>query len=92
MLVRNHLLCPYSDCEANRRVGNLRIQVVVNEVNGKRAVSLGKTVKGERKRTSLPYIWTKEVYKEECPYCQGPVEVVIDETHSTRYIHLRQTK
>lgn len=92
MLVRNHLLCPYSDCEANKRSGDLRIQVVVNEDDGERTVSLGKTLKGEKENTSLPYRYTKEVYDAECSYCQRPVEVVIDETHSTRYIHLRQGK
>lgn len=92
MLVRNHLLCPYSDCEANKRSGDLRIQVVVNEINEERTVSLRKTLKGEREKTSLPYKWNKEVFDSECPYCQRPVEIVIDETHSTRYIHLRQGK
>jgi hypothetical protein len=90
MLVRNHLLCPYSDCEANKRSEDLRIQVIVNDVNDKRTVRLEKTLKGEKEHTSLPYKWTKEVYDADCPYCQRPVEVVIDETHSTRYIHLRQ--
>jgi hypothetical protein len=68
----------------------LRIQVLVNEVDDKRTVSLRKTLKGEKGNTSLSYKWTKEAYDAECPYCQRPVEVVIDETHSTRYIHLRQ--
>lgn len=90
MLVRNHLLCPYSDCEANKRSGDLRIQVVVNEINDERTVGLRKTLKGEKENTTLPYKWTKEVYDSECPYCLRPVEVVINETHSTRYIHLRQ--
>lgn len=90
MLFRNHLLCPYSDCEANKRSGDLRIQVAVNEAEGERTVSLTKTLKGEKEKTSLPYRYTKEAYDSECPYCQRPVEVVIDETHSTRYIHLRQ--
>jgi hypothetical protein len=85
-------LCPYSDCEANQRSGSLRIQVRVNEVNDKREVSLRRTLKGEKERTSLIYVWRKEVYNEKCPYCQRPVEVVIDETHSTRYFHLRQAK
>jgi hypothetical protein len=92
MLVRNHLLCPYSDCEANKRSGDLRIQVVVNEINDERTVSLRKTLKGEKENTSLPYNYKREVYNEKCPYCKRPVEVVIDETHSTRYIHLRQRK
>jgi hypothetical protein len=91
MLVRNHLLCPYSDCEAHGRSGNLRIQVIVSEGNDKRLVSLAKTMKVEKKKkTSLPYIHTEEIYREKCPYCRRPIEVVIDETHATRYIHLRQ--
>ena len=90
MLVRNHLLCPYSDCEANKRSGDLRIQVVVNEINGERTISLKKTLKGEKDNTTIPYKWTKEAYDSECPHCQRPVEVVIDETHSGRNIYLKQ--
>ena len=60
MLVRNHLLCPYSDCEANKRSGDLRIQVVVNEVNNGRTVSLRKTLEGEQERTTLPYNYNRE--------------------------------
>ena len=93
MLIRNHLLCPYSNCDANKRSGNLRIQVLVNQVNDERDIKLKPITKGERGRTKLPYSYTKEVYSELfCPYCNSPVEVVIDETHSTRYIHLRQSK
>ncbi len=55
MLVRNHVLYPYSDCEACKRSGDLRIQG----------------------------------YNEKCPYCQGPVEVIIDETHSGRNVYPR---
>jgi hypothetical protein len=90
MLVRNHLLCPYSDCEANKRSGELRIQVIVNEVTNGRTVSLRKTAKGEKERTTLPYNFNREVYGEKCPYCQRPVEVIIDETHSGRNIYLKQ--
>jgi len=91
MLIRNHLLCPYSTCDANKRKGNLRIQVLVNQTNDKREVRLKPTISGERGRTKLPYKYTKETYSGfSCPYCNRPVEVVIDETHSTRYIHLRQ--
>ena len=96
MLVRNHLLCPYQDCEASKRSGDLRIQVAVNEINDERTVSLRKTLKGEKDNTNLPYKWNKEVYDSECPYCKRPVEVVIDENnnddeiHQTRYIHLRR--
>ena len=62
MLVRNHLLCPYSDCICNYRSKDLRIQVMVNQVNGEREVSLKETVKGKKGRTSLPYKYTYEVY------------------------------
>ena len=89
MLVRNHLLCPYSDCVCHERSQDLRIQVTVNQLNSKREVRLKKTIKGEGERTSIPYNYTKEVYSERCPYCLRPVEVVVDETHVTRYIHLR---
>jgi hypothetical protein len=93
MLVRNHLLCPCSDCVANKRSGTLRIQVQVNQIGSQREVRLEKTVAGERGTTNLPYKYTVEVYKGfSCPYCNRPVEVVIDETHSTRYVHLRQAK
>jgi hypothetical protein len=92
MLVRNHLLCPYSDCEANKRSKELRIQVLINEVNDERTVGLRKTLKGQKDNTTLPYKWTKEAYDSECPYCQRPVEVVIDETHTGRNISLRQRK
>ena len=54
MLVRNHLLCPYADRVATDRSKELRIQVLVNEVNGIIEVRLEKTVKGEKGRTSLP--------------------------------------
>jgi hypothetical protein len=92
MLVRNHLLCPYSDCAAHHRSGNLRIQVLVNQINGQRKVVLRESEKGDREKTSLPYKHNKEVYPGLCPYCQKSVEVVIDETHVTRYLHLRQAK
>lgn len=93
MLIRNHLLCPYSKCDANKRSGNLRIQVLVKQVNDKREVRLKQTVSGERGRTKLPYKYTNETYSGLfCPYCNRPVEVVMDETRSTRNIHLRQAK
>ena len=90
VLVRNHLLCPYSDCICHYRSKDLRIQVLVNHVNGEREVSLKETVTGEKGRTNLPKKFTYEVYIElKCPYCQRPVEVVIDETHNGRNINLR---
>ena len=89
VLVRNHLLCPYSDCVCHERSQDLRIQVILNQVNDKREVRLRKTIKGKRERTSIPYNYTKEICSEQCPYCLKPVEVVVDETHGTRYIHLR---
>ena len=93
VLIRNHLLCPYSNCDANKRSGDLRIQLLVNQENDKRKVNLKSTLKGQRGKTDLPYRNTKEVYSELfCPYCKKPVEVVIDETHTTRYIHLRQAR
>jgi hypothetical protein len=93
LLIRNHLLCPYADCDANKRSGDLRIQVLVNQDNGEREVRLKPTIRGQRGRTKLPYKYTKEVYSDLfCPYCNRPVEVVIDETHVTRYVHLRQSR
>ena len=90
MLVRNHLLCPYGDCVAHDRSRDLRIQVLVND---ERQVNLRKTTKGKRGKTRLRYKGTKDVVRGQlCPYCNKPVEVIIDETHVTRYIHLRQPK
>jgi hypothetical protein len=90
MLVRNHLLCPYGDCVAHDRSGELRIQVLVSD---ERLVNLKKTAKGKRGKTSLPYKGTREVVRGQlCPYCRKPVEVIIDETHVTRYVYLRQPK
>src|SRR3990170_287358 len=74
MLIRNHLLCPYSDCIANKRSGDLRIQVLVNQLSGKREVRLKTSVSGERGKTDLPYKHTNEVYHGFCPYCNRPVE------------------
>lgn len=90
MLVRNHLLCPYTDCEANKRSGDLRIQVNVKEINGLREVTLKKAVKGEKSRTSLTYRNDYEAFIEKCPYCLRPIEVVVDETHSGRNVYLRK--
>ena len=93
MLVRNHLLCPYSICNANKRTGELKIQVLVNQTNGERIVGLKPTIRGKRKRTDLSYNFIKEGHSGlSCPYCNRSLEVVIDETHSTRYVHLRQAK
>jgi len=87
MLVRNHLLCPYSDCDAHYRAKDLRIQVQVNDKEGKREVTLKQTVKGKIERTNLPYKYAKEEYRQTCPYCQRPITIVIDETHNGRNIY-----
>jgi hypothetical protein len=92
MLIRNHLLCPYSDCLANERSKELRIKLLVNQVDDNiREVQLEKsTVEGKR-RTSLPYNGKKEVCTKTCPYCNSQIEIVIDETGPTRYVHTRKT-
>ena len=87
---RNHLLCPYSNCEANKRSEDLRIQVIVAEINGVREAILKKTVRGEPARTELSFRNDYEAFIEKCPYCQRPIEVVIDETHSGRNVYLRK--
>jgi hypothetical protein len=90
MLVRNHLLCPYSDCIASDRSNELRIQVRINQDEDSRKVSLDKTFKTDKERTRLPYKYTYEVFtKLSCPYCNRPVEVVVDETHKGRNVNLR---
>ena len=63
---------------------------MVNEVNDSRTVTLNRSVKGEKDNTSLLYNYQREVYNKNCPFCQRPVEVIIDETHSGRNIYLRQ--
>ena len=93
LLIRNHLLCPYINCEANKRSGNLRIQVIINKKNETREVRLKKTVRGKRGKTKLPYKYTAETFSGlSCPYCSRPLEVVVDETHDTRYVYLRRLK
>lgn len=86
LLIRTHLLCPYSDCIAHERKNIQRIQVSVDE---QRKVKISQTVKGKVHRTELPYEYKKWIRPSKCPYCNRLVEVVIDETHVTRYIHLR---
>ena len=78
MLVRNHLLCPYTDCEANKRSGDLRIQVNVEEINGLREVTLKKAVNGEKSRTSLAYRNDYEAFIEEVSMLLRPIRVVVE--------------
>lgn len=86
-LIRNHLVCPYSDCIAHERGNMLKIKVSIDE---ERNVLLRKSKSTVRtKRTRLPYLYEKWVRLKECPYCNKPVEVVIDETHTGRNIYLR---
>lgn len=61
-----------------------RIQVLVDE---DRNVELRKPIPVEGAR--LSYLYERWVKLSECPYCNRPVEVVIDETHPGRNIHLR---
>ena len=86
MLVRNHLLCPFADCVAHNRQDNKRIQVLVDE---KRNVQLNKTSPGKKIKTKLPYLCKHWIIPEKCPYCNRPIEVVIDETHNGRNVYLR---
>jgi hypothetical protein len=89
LLIRNHLLCPYSDCSAHHKRKILRIQIQVNDEEGRREVTLKQTIKGKIERTGLPYGHAKEEYNQKCPYCQRPVIAVIDETGNGRNISLR---
>lgn len=86
VLVRSHLLCPYSDCVAHYRKNSPRVQVLLDE---ERAVSLRKGVSGKSVKTRLPYLNKRWVRLKECPHCDRPLEVVIDETHDGRNIYLR---
>lgn len=86
MLVRNHLLCPYADCVAHHRQDAKRIQVLVDE---NRNVQLRKTSPNKKTKTKLDYLGKKWIVTGKCPYCDGNMEVVIDETHNGRNIHLR---
>ena len=87
MLVRNHSLCPYSDCVAHDRRDIQRIKVLVDE---ERNVELQKSVAGEKKsRSRLNYKYKLWVIPQNCPFCNRPVEVVIDETHNGRNINIR---
>jgi len=89
LLIRTHLLCPYFDCIAHERKNIPRIQAVVDE---KRKIELREPASTERNRTRLPYLYRKWVRVSECPYCNKPVEVVIDEKHKGRNIYLRIPK
>jgi len=88
ILVRNHLLCPYSDCEAHNRQKSPRIRIKVDE---ERNVTLSQSEKGEKNKTSLPYQNKKWEKPTNCPYCNRELTVVIDETHNGRNIYLRKT-
>ena len=57
-----------------------------------RAVSLRKDVSGKSVKTRLPYLNKRWVRLKECPHCDRPLEVVIDETHDGRNIYLRIPK
>jgi hypothetical protein len=88
VLVRNHLLCPYSDCVAHERSNTARIKAVIDE---KRNVSLFKSKSTiASKRTRLPYLFKKWIKQANCPFCTRSIEVVIDETRQGRNVHLRQ--
>ena len=89
ILIRTHLLCPYSDCVAHERKNTQRIQVAVDE---QRKVKLSQTVKGKANKTKLSYEYKKWIRPSKCSYCNKLVEVVIDETHVTRYIYLRMVR
>ena len=88
VLVRNHLLCPYSSCVAHERGNTARIKAVIDE---KRNVSIFKSkssIAGER--TRLLYLFRKWVRQATCPFCKKSIEVIIDETHNGRNVSLRQ--
>ncbi len=57
-----------------------------------RDVSLRKEVSGKSVKTRLPYLNKRWVRLKECPHCDRPLEVVIDETHDGRNIYLRIPK
>jgi len=64
-----------------------RIKVLVDEA---RNVELQKSVAGEKKsRSRLDYKYKLWVIPQNCPFCNRPVEVVIDETHNCRNINIR---
>jgi len=87
LLVRNHSLCPYSDCVAHARRDIQRIKVLVDE---ERNVELQKSVVGQKKsRGRLDYKYKLWIIPQNCPFCNRPVEVVIDETHNGRNINIR---
>jgi hypothetical protein len=86
MLARNHLLCPYADCIANKRTGSQRIRVLLDE---ERNVELQQSSWKAPAKTKLSYkyqLWEKP---SKCPFCGRPVEVVIDEIHKGRNINIR---
>ena len=89
VLVRSHLLCPYSDCVAHYRKDTPRIHVLLDE---ERAVSLKKDVTNKIVKTRLPYLNKRWVRLKKCPHCNRPLEIVIDETHDGRNIYLRIPK
>jgi len=87
LLVRNHSICPYSDCVAHNRKDENRIRVLIDE---KRNVTLKQSLKSVRKRSkTLPCLNKKWVVAQKCPFCERDVEVVIDETHAGRNVNLR---
>lgn len=86
MLVRNHLLCPYLDCSAHQRSNSLRIRALVDE---ERKVVLQKSIVGNKTKSKLRFLYKLWSIPTKCPYCNRPVEVVIDETHDGRNISIR---
>lgn len=85
-MVRNHLLCPYLDCFAHQRNETLRIRALVDE---ERNVVLQKSIAGKKAKSKLRFLYKLWVIPSKCPYCNRPVEVVIDETHNGRNISIR---
>lgn len=75
LLVRNHLLCPYLDCSAHQRSSSLRIRALVDV---ERKVVLQKSIVGKKTRSRLRFLNQLWVIPSKCPYCNRPVEVVID--------------
>ena len=87
MLVRTHLLCPYSDCLANHRDNDDRVRALIDEERNvvlEKSSSLAKSA-----RTKLSYKGKLWAVPQVCPFCSRKFEVVIDETHEGRNISLR---
>ena len=87
ILVRTHLVCPYSDCIAHFRSDPYRIQVLIDN-DGNVQLQKPKDIPSAR----LSYKYKKWIKSSKCPYCQKTLEVVIDETHEGRNINLRLPK